>query len=51
MTHFRKITETLKNNKTYCFSTKTPKSGWCATCKVTTMKSVLTDVNFSTARS
>ena len=30
----RKITETVKNNKTYCFSTQVGEYGWCATCKV-----------------
>jgi hypothetical protein len=29
-----KFTEALKNNKTYCFSTKPGPFGWCATCKV-----------------
>ena len=30
----RKITDSVKNNKTYCFSTKNGPFGWCATCKV-----------------
>ena len=32
----RKITQSAKNNKTYCFSTKIGPNGWCATCKVGT---------------
>jgi hypothetical protein len=31
-----KITESLKNNKSYCFSTEVGPFGWCATCKVNT---------------
>ena len=35
----RKITQSVKNNKTYCFSTHNGPFGWCATCKVRNLSS------------
>ena len=32
---FRALTDSLRENRTYCFKTEPGPWGWCATCKVT----------------
>ena len=42
----RKITQSVNDNRTYCFSTKQGPYGWCATCKVEFFLGILLKIVF-----